>query len=329
MTAREGFTGASIDVIWDNADFHGGVKNMNAWDYSVCEGYGGEAGLKDLMEECRKHDLRVVAWAPAGHLWSQSPVWKEHPVWVLLNSRGDKFVNPAGGIWHGAELDSGFHDYWRDRVTDVIQRFGLRRPVAGRAPVLCAGNPRPPDHGARLAGIYADFVRAERRHLFVEGDASGFGSYAIAIGDDWEKEWGKVPDPDLYYGAMLSCGSTDPHFYLAHFRRYVAAGAPWILSWDFLFSDKLRGDELEAARREVRQVLQDYRHVKDGMVHRFAHADGSGYTWTNDRDTAKVIWLLQDARLPDGRYGRAGRVYVIDSDSSPGAFIRPSDEERL
>jgi len=62
----------------------------------------------------------------------------------------------------------------------------------------------------------------------------------------------------------------------------------------------------------MRAVLKDYRAVKDRMVHRFVHADGSGTTWTNDRDGAKVVWLLRDAELPDGRRGEAGRVYVIE-----------------
>jgi hypothetical protein len=47
------------------------------------------------------------------------------------------------------------------------------------------------------------------------------------------------------------------------------------------------------------------------MVHRFVHSDRSGYTWTNDRDARKVIWLLMDAPLPGGASGEAGRVYVI------------------
>ena len=55
-----------------------------------------------------------------------------------------------------------------------------------------------------------------------------------------------------------------------------------------------------------------YRRVKDRMVHRCAHADGSGYTWTNDRDRTKVVWLLKDAPLPDGRRGQAGQVHVME-----------------
>jgi hypothetical protein len=308
-TTREGFTGASINVIWDNADFHGGAKNMNVWDYTICDAYGGEAGLKLLMEECKRHDLRVIAWTPAGHLWGQSPVWKEHPDWILLNARGEKFVNPAGGIWHGA-LDSGFQDYWRERVVDVTRRFGF----AGLwldTHLAYAQQSRPPDHNARLASTYSDFIKAGAKHLLMEGDASAFGSYAIGIGEDWEQQGRKVPDPDLYYGAMLACWSMNPRVYLNHFRRYVAAGAPWIIDWDFLFSEKLTGDELKAARRELRRVVQDYRRVKGGMAHRFAHLDGSGYTWTNDRDSTKIVWLLRDAPLPDGRRGEAGQVYVI------------------
>lgn len=307
VTAREGFTGASIGVIWDNADFHGGAKNMNVWDYALCEGYGGEAGLKALAEECKSHNLEIIAWVSAGHLWSQSPVWKAHPDWVLLNQRGEKFVNPAGGIWHGA-LDTGFHDYFRDRVVDAVRRFGLKGLWLDTH-LSYAQQTRPPDHAAKLAAIYRDFIKAGAQHLLVEGDASAIGTYAIAISDDWDK----VPDPDLYYGAMLAGGSMDPQFYLSHFRRYVAAGAPWIIDWDFLFTTKLHGEDLDAARSELRRVLQDYRRVKDRMVHRFAHADGSGYTWTNDRDRTKVIWLLKDAALPDGRLGKAGEVHLLEA----------------
>jgi hypothetical protein len=310
ITAQEGFTGASIDVIWDNADFHGGAKNMNVWDYTICEGYGGESGLKALMDECKRNNLRVIAWVPAGHLWSKSPVWEGHPDWILLNQRGEKFVNPAGGIWHGA-LDTGFHDYFRDRVVDVVRRFGLDGLWLDTH-LSYAQQARPPIHAARLAQMYCDFARDGARHLLVEGDASAIGSYAIAIGDDWEKEWGKVPEPDLYYGAMLAAGSMNPGFYLNHFRRYVAAGAPWIINWDFLFSTKLSGDDVESARREVRQVLRDYKRVKDRMTHRFVHADGSGYAWTNDRDKTKVVWLLEEGQLPNGRKGEAGHVYLIE-----------------
>jgi hypothetical protein len=310
VTASAGFTGASINAVWDNADFHGGAKNMNVWDYAICEGYGGEAGLRALVEECKAHNLEIIAWAPAGHLWSQSPVWNAHPDWILLNQRGEKFVNPAGGIWHGA-LDSGFHDYFRDRVVDVVRRFGLNGLWVDTH-LSYAQQTRPPDHGAKLAMIYRDFIKAGARHLLVEGDASAFGAYAIAIDDDWKKEWGKVPEPDLYYGAVLAAGSMDPHFYLSHFRRFVASGAPWIIDWDFLFTTKLRGEDLDAARREVRQVLRDYRRVKERMVHRFTHEDGSGYTWTNDQDRAKIVWLLKDAPLPDGRAGKAGEVYLLE-----------------
>lgn len=174
----EGFTGASIDVIWDNADLHGGAKNLNVWDYTICGGYGGEAGLKGLMAECRQHNLRVIAWVPAGHLWSQSPVWAAHPDWILLNARGEKFVNPAGGIWHGG-LDGGFRDYWRDRVVDVVRRFdfdGLWLDTH----LSYAQQAIPPTHCGRLAAIYSDFIKAGAGHLLAEGDASVFGSYAIA-----------------------------------------------------------------------------------------------------------------------------------------------------
>ena len=105
----------------------------------------------------------------------------------------------------------------------------------------------------------------------------------------------------------------DARFYLRQFRRAVAGGAGWIVDWDFLHSPKLAGNEVDAARREIRGVLADWRRVRDRMQHRFVHTDGSGVTWTNDRDRARVVWLFQDAKLPDGRKGQAGEVYLLES----------------
>ena len=309
-TKRDGFTGACIDVIWDNADFHGGKKNMNVWDYAVCEGYGGEAGLAALMAECWKHDLLVNAWVPAGHLNSGSPVWKNHPGWVMKNARGEPFSNPSG-LSHGS-LDSGFHDYFRDRVLGVVRKFRLDG-LWMDSHLPYAQQLQPPDHTARLAALYREFTLAGARHVMVEGDASVFGAYAIGVEDDWVKEWGRMPEPELFLGSTMQAGSIEPRFYLDHFRRYTAAGAMWVMNWDFLHSPKLTGAEFDAARREVRQVVQDYRTVKDRMVHRYVHEDGSGYTWTNDRDPLHVVWLIKDAKLPDGRSGQAGKVYVVEA----------------
>jgi hypothetical protein len=308
-TAGDGFTGVAIDVIWDNADFHGGAKNMNVWDLSVCQGYGGEAGLKSLVDGCHRNNLCVTFWAPAGHLWDRAQLWSDHPDWLLQRGDGQSAKTPTGPVF--GNLDSGFRDYYRDSITRVIRQFGFDG-VWLDAHLSYARQTHPPDHTARLTEIYRDFIKAGARHLLVEGDASVFGRYSIAIGDDWEKAWGKMPEPDLYYGAMLMAGSMEPQFYLRHFRRWTAAGAPWVIAWDFLHSTKLKGEPVEAARREVRHVVQDYQRVKDRMVHRFVHTDGSGYTWTNDRDKSKVAWLLEDAQLPDGRMGQAGNVYVIE-----------------
>src|SRR4029434_1318957 len=180
VTASEGFTGASIDVIWDNADFHGGAKNMNVWDYAVCEGYGGTKDLQFLIDECRKHNLLVTAWVPAGHLTSSSPVWKDHPDWILKNQRGENFINPSGGIWHGA-LDSGFRDYYVDRVARTVRQFGLDGLWLDTH-LSYAQQLRPADHSARLAAVYQEFIKAGASRLIVEGDASAFGSFGIAIG---------------------------------------------------------------------------------------------------------------------------------------------------
>lgn len=90
----------------------------------------------------------------------------------------------------------------------------------------------------------------------------------------------------------------------------------------------LSGEPIERARREIRQVLQDYRPVKDRMTHRFVHEDASGYTWTNDRDGTKVVWLLKPARLPRWTPGRS-RPRVRDQTAHSMNPGEPSHEPNL
>jgi hypothetical protein len=307
-TAGEGFTAVSLYSIWDNADFHGGAKNMNVWDFSVCEEYGGEAGLKFLVDECKRHDLQVILWVPAGHLWDKAALWREHPEFVLRREDGSPAKTPTGPVF--GSLKSGFGGYFRDRTTHVIATFGFEG-VWMDSHLSYAQQTSPPEHATLLTGLYRDLIRAGAQQFLVEGDASAIGSFAVGIDDDWLAQWGEMPEPDLYYGAQLVSGGVNPDFYRQYLRRWVAAGAPWTLEWNVLFSPKLGGREWDLARREVRQVLADYRRVKERMLHRFVHEDGSGYTWTNDQDASKVVWLLTDAPLPDGRLGEAGNVYVI------------------
>jgi hypothetical protein len=308
LTARDGFTGACIDVIWNNADFHGGKKNMNVWDYSICEGYGGADGLKALMAECKTHSLLVNAWAPAGHLTAASPVWQEHPEWILQSAQGGPYKNPSG-LLHG-DLSTPFRDYFSGHLARAVREFGLDG-LWMDTHLPYAQQWQKPDHAAKLAAVYLDLIRAGARQFMVEGDASGIGSYAVAMGNNWSKSGADQLDPDLWYGSSLQAGVMEPRFYRDHFRRCAAAGAALIVDWDFLHSPKLTGPEYDAARAEIRQVLADYRRVKDQMGHRFVHADGNGYTWTNDLDRTKIVWLLKPSRLPDGRQGEAGKVYVV------------------
>jgi len=246
---------------------------------------------------------------PAGHLWGQAPIWKEHPDWLLRRPDGAIAKTPTGPVF--GSLDSGFADYFRERISAVTRQFGFDG-VWMDTHLSYAQQTNPADHAARLLRVYQDLIKAGARHFLVEGDASAFGAYAIGINEEWIQQWGRMPEPDLYYGAELVGGGIDPQFYSRYARQWFGAGAPWVLEWQFFFSPKLNGPEWDAARRDVRQVLLDYRKHKDRMIHRFVHADGSGYTWTNDRDASKVVWLLKNARLPDGRQGESGNVYVLN-----------------
>jgi hypothetical protein len=300
-TAREGFTAAAIDVIWDNYEQHGGAKNMNVWDYAVSEGYGGADGLRALVDECHRRGLKVIPWCPAGHLVDVSPVWKQHPDWLAGStpSTGKDGHGPVYGSLH-----TGFRDYYGRRVLSVIREFKLDG-LWMDSHLPYPAQPRDNPHADKLARLYVEFIKAGAAQLIVEGDASAIGAYGIGI----DESWGDIPEPDLFYDSMMLGWGNDPALYTRHFRKYVAAGAAWVVAWDTLTSGKLTGPEWDAARREIRAVVRDYARVKDLMVHRFIGDDG--VTWTNDRDRTKVVWLLRDATLPDGRPGKAGEVHVV------------------
>lgn len=300
-TVEDGFTAVAIDALWDNFEAHGGAKNMNVWDYAVCEAYGGKAGLKELVEQCHGNGLKVIAWTPAGHLANNSPVFKAHPEWLAGHtpSTPKEGIGPVYGSLHTA-----FHDFYRRGILGAIREFkldGLWLDSHLPYPAMPRENP----HAAKLAALYGEFARAGATHLLMEGDASAIGSYGIGI----DERWGKVPEPELLYNAELLGWPQTPRFFRDHFRTHVALGATWIVPWDVIHDSKLSGSEWDAARQEILEVVREYRKVKDLMVHRFITEDG--VVWTNDRDTAKVVWLFRDARLPDGAPGRAGSVTIV------------------
>jgi hypothetical protein len=119
--------------------------------------------------------------------------------------------------------------------------------------------------------------------------------------------------------AMLPMGSAEPELLTWWYRRAIASGCARAIGWDPPYADKLGGRAWAAARAEVRRTVRDLGPVRHRMVHRHVHADGSGYTWTNDADGARVVWLFADRPLPDGRPDRAGQVYVVESRAATGS----------
>ena len=150
VAARDGFTGASIDVIWDNADFHGGAKNMNVWDYTVCEGYGGPVGLRALVDECRRCKLKVIAWVPTAHLADNSPAWAQHPDWLMQLATPSKGKDGHGPVY--GDLHSGFREYYRRHVAGVMLQFAFDG-VWMDSHLAYAGQPRDHPNSVELASF--------------------------------------------------------------------------------------------------------------------------------------------------------------------------------
>ena len=62
-----------------------GGNNCCPWEFKLSDFLGGDAGLRAFCDVCHARGLKVYVWI-AGHLHRESPVWKEHPEWIVRNA---------------------------------------------------------------------------------------------------------------------------------------------------------------------------------------------------------------------------------------------------
>ncbi|HEY8666648.1 MAG TPA: hypothetical protein VIL86_08295 [Tepidisphaeraceae bacterium] len=97
------------------------------YDYLFSEKFGGPASIKKLCDAARQLGLGVVQWVGLEfHAWS--PLWKQHPDWVLRKADGDpwsaRYSWAQGALWAG-RIRSGFRDHLYQRLKAAQQETGL------------------------------------------------------------------------------------------------------------------------------------------------------------------------------------------------------------
>jgi len=97
------------------------------YDFLFSEKFGGAAGMKSLCDTAHQHGLHVIQWV-AFELHSWSPLWKQHPEWVLKQASGDpwhaKYAWAEGALWCG-RMRGGFREHLYERLKAAREHTGL------------------------------------------------------------------------------------------------------------------------------------------------------------------------------------------------------------
>jgi len=116
--AKLGLKRIMIHETWE----HGGCSPS---DLKINSAFGGEPSLKKLCDAAKVHGMEVIAWNGPGHLWSNAPLLKEHPEF-LLKGRGNE--PPTTYSWPdvtGVDLSGPWFDYAIDKLRGIRERTGL------------------------------------------------------------------------------------------------------------------------------------------------------------------------------------------------------------
>jgi hypothetical protein len=121
---RQVFThGVWESVTSDPARSPGDGNICAPYDYRFAEAYGGAAGMKALTGAARAAGLQVMQWF-SFHFSKFSPLWKQHPDWVLREANGDPWDGNYHILWSG-RMRSGYGEHFRESIARLHEEAGL------------------------------------------------------------------------------------------------------------------------------------------------------------------------------------------------------------
>ncbi len=93
------------------------------YNFRFAEAFGGASGMKDLVTTARAHGFDFFQWF-SFHISRASPIWKEHPDWLLREANGDPWDGNYGDIWSG-RMRSDYGRWFEDQVFEAGRETGL------------------------------------------------------------------------------------------------------------------------------------------------------------------------------------------------------------
>lgn len=93
------------------------------YTYQYAEKFGGAAGMQRLNEVAEQVGIRVFQWF-SFQLSLRSPVWKQHPDWLVHQANGTPWNASYGELWAG-KMTSPYGDWTKRQVLAVKEETGI------------------------------------------------------------------------------------------------------------------------------------------------------------------------------------------------------------
>ena len=313
---REVFTHGVWDSVTSDPEHQKDGNICCPYSFRYAEMFGGNAGMKRLMDTAHAEDLQIYQWF--GMQFSKfSPVWKEHPDWVLREANGDPWDGAYQVLWCG-RMRSGFGDYLLQSVKQVKDDTGLDNifwDSYQNLGVTCV-DWQGPEKAPQAEEIWATQAELQRHGYKQRCEVvTIFGVSQVAMfgfSDDKFRRrlWQDTLNEDTAF-ALLDCSPaffTDGspftadklnpqyYFWLAGHRAIPNMNArPWGTPKD----PEHAGTELPGG-----EIAEDYARVNHlynavlPYMQRLRVTEGGRYAlWLDEQDQPAVIWAFQDATI--------------------------------
>jgi hypothetical protein len=328
INALPTFAKLGFKAIYTHGVWEGVTGDPNELPGSICTPYafryddrfGGNEGMKRLIDAAHALGMEVFQWA--GFQFSKfSPMWKEHPEWLLREQNGDPW---DGGyqILQCGRMRTGFREHVLEQLKKVKDDTGLDNLFYDsyqNLGVTCV-DWQAPDKAPQADEIwtlqselqkYGFKFRCEVVTIF---GVSQVGIYSFK-GDSFRRRlWEDTVRNDEAFAQFDTSPAfhSDPvftedrvsprlYFWLAGHRAIPGMGAdPW-------HGQEVPGGDLA---EEYGRVNHLYNAALPHM-HRLRVTEGGKYAlWLNEDDQPAVIWAFEDAEM-----GYTGPVAEVETDA--------------
>lgn len=307
------------------------------YSFRFAEVFGGAANMKKLFDCAHAVGIGIYQWF--GMQFARySPIWKEHPDWLLREANGDPWDAKYDVLWAG-RMRSGYGQHLEESVKTVKDETGLDSIFwdsyqnLGVTCVDWLGPDKAPqaDEIFRMQARLQEYGFKQRCEIVTIFGVSQVALFGFEDDSFRRRLWQDTLDQDTafvltdtspcFFSSLypFDADHVSPrlYFWLAAHRSVPILGAR---PWDFNAS----GDALDPAlpggalAEEYGGVNRLYNAVLPRM-HRLRVTEGGKYTlWLDEANRPAVIWAFDDSRIAYS--GAATDVATGDRCVAEGSF---------